>query len=39
MGVKTQFVIYPNEGHEIGQPDHRRDIMMRMAGWFAENMP
>jgi dipeptidyl aminopeptidase/acylaminoacyl peptidase len=39
MGVKTQFVIYPDEGHEIGQPEHRRDIMRRMAAWFAENMP
>jgi dipeptidyl aminopeptidase/acylaminoacyl peptidase len=38
LGVKTQFVIYPNEGHEIGQPDHRRDIMRRMAAWFDENM-
>ncbi len=39
FGVKTQFVIYPNEGHEIGQPEHRRDIMRRMAAWFDENMP
>ena len=39
IGVKTQFVIYPNEGHQIGQPEHRRDIMRRMAAWFDENMP
>jgi dipeptidyl aminopeptidase/acylaminoacyl peptidase len=39
FGVKTQFVIYQAEGHEIGQPEHRRDIMRRMAAWFDENMP
>jgi dipeptidyl aminopeptidase/acylaminoacyl peptidase len=39
MNVKTEFVIYPAEGHEIGQPEHRRDIMRRMAAWFDENMP
>ena len=39
MGVKTQFVIYPVEGHDIGQPAHRRDIMRRMAAWFDANMP
>jgi dipeptidyl aminopeptidase/acylaminoacyl peptidase len=38
FGVKTQFVIYPVEGHEIGQPEHRRDIMRRMAAWFDDNM-
>jgi dipeptidyl aminopeptidase/acylaminoacyl peptidase len=37
--VKTEFVIYPVEGHNIGQPAHRRDIMRRMAAWFGENMP
>jgi len=33
LGVKTQFVIYSqHEGHEIGQPEHRRDIMRRHGG-------
>jgi len=39
LGVKTQFVIYPVEGHEIGQPKHRLDIIHRMVAWFDENMP
>ncbi len=39
MNVKTEFVIYPVEGHTIWQPEHRRDIMRRMAAWFDENMP
>ena len=38
LGVKTQFVIYPDEGHGIGQPEHQRDIMRRLAAWFDENM-
>ena len=39
MNVKTEFVIYPVEGHTIWQPEHRRDIMRRMAAWFDQNMP
>jgi dipeptidyl aminopeptidase/acylaminoacyl peptidase len=38
LGVKTQLVIYSGEGHLIMQPEHRRDIMRRMAAWFDENL-
>jgi len=34
LGVETQFVVYAGEGHSIRQPDHRRDIIERMVGWF-----
>jgi dipeptidyl aminopeptidase/acylaminoacyl peptidase len=34
IGVETQLVIYPNEGHAISQPEHRRDILKRAAAWF-----
>ena len=34
MGVKTQLVIYANEGHYIGKPEHQRDIVHRTVGWF-----
>ena len=34
LGVPTQFVIYPGEGHVFARPDHRRDVMRRMMGWF-----
>ncbi len=34
LGVETQFVIYPNEGHDIAQPEHRRDIIRRTVEWF-----
>jgi dipeptidyl aminopeptidase/acylaminoacyl peptidase len=38
LGVKTQLVVYPNEGHRIGKLDHRRDIMARALAWFNENL-
>lgn len=34
LGVPTQFVIYPGEGHVFARADHRRDVMRRMTGWF-----
>ena len=39
LGVKTQLVIYPNEGHGFRNPDHVRDRTQREVKWFAENMP
>jgi dipeptidyl aminopeptidase/acylaminoacyl peptidase len=34
LGVETQLVIYPGEGHAFLVPDHRRDIMERLIAWF-----
>jgi dipeptidyl aminopeptidase/acylaminoacyl peptidase len=34
LGVPTQLVVYPGEGHGIRQPDHRRDILRRTAQWL-----
>jgi dipeptidyl aminopeptidase/acylaminoacyl peptidase len=34
MGVPTQFVIYPHEGHEFGDPAHSRDVIERSVSWF-----
>jgi len=39
LGVKTQLVVYPNEGHGFRNPDHLRDRNERTVKWFAENMP
>ena len=39
LGVKTQLVVYPDEGHAIRQPQHRADIMRRLITWFNENLP
>lgn len=39
LGVKTQLVVYPNEGHGFRNPEHLRDRTAREIRWFAENMP
>jgi dipeptidyl aminopeptidase/acylaminoacyl peptidase len=38
-GVKTQLVVYPNEGHGFRDPAHMRDLEAREVAWFEENMP
>ncbi|HZL26788.1 MAG TPA: S9 family peptidase [Acidobacteriaceae bacterium] len=39
LGVKTQLVVYPNEGHGFRDPAHIRDRNERTVKWFADNMP
>ena len=39
FNVKTQLVIYPNEGHQFQDPEHIIDLMQRLQGWFDDNMP
>ncbi len=34
LGLKTQLVVYKNEGHMIAQPKHRLDIMKRTVAWY-----
>ncbi len=34
LGVETQLVIYPGEGHEFLQTEHRRDVIERLIAWF-----
>ncbi len=34
LGMKTQLVIYPGEGHEFLQSEHRRDVIDRLTAWF-----
>jgi dipeptidyl aminopeptidase/acylaminoacyl peptidase len=38
-GVKTQLVIYPNEGHSFRDPEHRRNVLERALSWFEIEMP
>jgi len=38
-GVKTQLVIYPNEGHHFVDPEHQRDALKRALDWFQAEMP
>jgi dipeptidyl aminopeptidase/acylaminoacyl peptidase len=37
--VKTQLVLYPNEGHHFVSPDHQRDVLKRALDWFEAEMP
>jgi dipeptidyl aminopeptidase/acylaminoacyl peptidase len=34
LGVKTQMVIYPDEGHAFRKPEHTRDRYRRTVQWF-----
>jgi len=34
LGVPTQFVIYPHEGHMFADPAHSRDVIERTIAWF-----
>ena len=33
-GVKTQLVVYPDEGHQFQDPAHKRDLLQRTVRWF-----
>ena len=39
LNVATQLVVYPDEGHGISDPAHRRDVLRRAVEWFARYMP
>ncbi|HLG96975.1 MAG TPA: S9 family peptidase [Bryobacteraceae bacterium] len=39
FGVKTEFVLYPGEGHSFHKPADSRDVFERLVKWFQENMP
>jgi dipeptidyl aminopeptidase/acylaminoacyl peptidase len=38
LGVKTEMVIYPNEGHRFHKAANQRDVLVRMISWFNENL-
>jgi dipeptidyl aminopeptidase/acylaminoacyl peptidase len=38
LDVKTEFVLYPGEGHGFHDPKHTRDLFQRVVEWFQENM-
>ena len=35
-GVKTQLVVYPDEGHHFANPVHQADVLRRSLAWFDE---
>ncbi|WP_329741962.1 S9 family peptidase [Dyella sp. A6] len=39
LGVPTQLVVYPNEGHAFSNPAHIRDVLQRSLDWFAKYLP
>jgi dipeptidyl aminopeptidase/acylaminoacyl peptidase len=34
LGVETEFVIYPNEGHGFSDAGHQKDVVRRTLAWF-----
>jgi dipeptidyl aminopeptidase/acylaminoacyl peptidase len=38
LGVETELVIYPGEGHEFLQQEHRRDVLERASAWFDHHL-
>jgi dipeptidyl aminopeptidase/acylaminoacyl peptidase len=38
MGVETQLVVYPDEGHSFQKPEHKRDLARRVVDWFATRL-
>jgi dipeptidyl aminopeptidase/acylaminoacyl peptidase len=38
LGVKTEMVVYPNEGHAFHTPAHQKDVLLRMIAWFNDNL-
>ncbi|MGH9724405.1 MAG: prolyl oligopeptidase family serine peptidase, partial [Candidatus Acidiferrales bacterium] len=39
VGVKTELVVYPNEGHQFRDPAHQRDVLARALELFETEMP
>jgi dipeptidyl aminopeptidase/acylaminoacyl peptidase len=37
--VKTELVVYPNEGHRFVNPAHQSDVLRRALDWFETEMP
>ncbi|HXJ39502.1 MAG TPA: S9 family peptidase [Bryobacteraceae bacterium] len=38
LGVKTQLVVYPGEGHAFRKPENKRDVLERTMRWFNDNL-
>ena len=39
LGLKTQLVVYPHEGHRFEDPAHVSNMLGRIVDWFDANMP
>lgn len=38
LGVETQLVVYPDEGHRFSKPEHKRDVAKRIVEWLATRL-
>jgi dipeptidyl aminopeptidase/acylaminoacyl peptidase len=38
LGVPTQLVVYPGEGHSFRTAEHRKDVLRRAVEWFDGNL-
>ncbi len=38
LGVETQLVVYPDEGHNFVKPEHKRDVARRLVQWFDDHL-
>jgi len=38
LGVKTELIVYPNEGHAVRKPEHVQDLLERTIAWFNDNL-
>ena len=36
LGIETQFVTYPREGHGIKETKHQQDLIERVIGWYTK---
>jgi len=34
LGVPTELVTYPREGHQVGERHHQRDLLVRIRDWY-----
>lgn len=39
LGVPTELVVYPDEGHHFANPKHVHDVEQRSLDWFAKYLP
>lgn len=38
LGVETELVVYEHEGHGFSNPDHQRDLIVRVTDWFNQHL-
>ena len=38
LGVETELVVYPREGHSLDERAHQIDFQRRMLAWFDKHL-